>query len=139
MAEHTSVALQTKIYSLLAADATLIAMLANGASSINDNTPDNSEFPYIQIGEDTFGDWSAHDFDGFDGDITLHVWTQGRGRKECKQIQDQIYAVLHNIDLSLTGRNTVSFRCSLSETLLDPDGSSYHGVMKFGFLLGGKA
>lgn len=126
--------IQQAVYTLLNADATLTATLG---ASIYDNVPDNSDYPYVQVGDDQIDDWSSHTFDGFEGRITIHTWTQGRGRKTCKQIQDRIYTLLHEADLSISDQKTVSLRTGLTTTILDPDGRTYHGVSQFDFLLGG--
>jgi len=124
--------LQTKIFSLLDADATLTTTLG---VSVYDHTPDNEPYPFVQVGEDTFDDWSAHDFDGRQVTFQIHTWTQGEGRKTCKQIQDRVYTILNNIDLAITGTKTIALRSGTTTTMLDPDGRTHHGVNSFDLII----
>lgn len=126
--------LQTKIYQLLSADTELVTTLG---CQVLDHVPDNTEAPYIVIGDDSFDDFGAHDVDGFKVDVTIHTWVESKGKKTCKQIQARIYELLHDVDLAITGQKTITMRTGLQTTLLDPDGRTYHGVNKFNLILGG--
>lgn len=126
-------ALQTAIYNRLSGDATLASYGVNVA----DVTSDNRAYPLVQIGEDEFQDFSSHTFDGFDVRIRIHTWTQAHGMKTCKQIQDRIYALMHEWDPQINGQKRVSLRLTLSRANLDPDGRTIHGIDEFQLLLGG--
>jgi len=137
MSTHPQILLQIKIFDLLRLDATLIALLANGAKSVFDNVPENPDFPYIVIGDDTFSDWSAHDFSGFVGTATIRVWSQKSGRKECKGIQNRIYTLLQRVKLGLVGFADIQFRLGAQNIIKDPDGKTHQGIQTFNFTLGG--
>lgn len=134
MATGIQVALQTKIYTLLSADTTIVTTYG---CDVYDHAPDNEPYPFIVIGEDSLDEFGAHDFDGFTVTIDIHTWTQAEGKRACKLIQDRIYALLHEADLALTGQKTISLRGGLQTTILDPDGRTYHGVNRFNLILGG--
>ena len=125
--------LQTKIFSILNGDGPLNDLI----DKVHDNAPDNSDYPYVVVGDDDLSDFSSHTNDGFEGDVTVDTWTQSEGRKQCKAIQERIYTLLHNIDLGIVGFKTISFRCTLTNILKDPDGRTHHGVQVFSILLGG--
>lgn len=130
----TLIDVQTKIFETLSEDQVLGAL----GVTVFDNIPDNQRpYPFVQVGDDEFDDWGAHDIDGFKVGITIHTWSQAEGRKECKQIQDKIYDILHELDLELDDQVTVSMRSGLITTMIDPDGRTYHGVNKFNLILGG--
>lgn len=125
--------MQKKIYSILSGDSALSDLI----QGVFDSVPDNTDRAYIVIGEDDFQDWSSHAHDGFLGDVTIHVWSEARGQKEVKTIQNRLYELLQNVDLGLTGFKTINFRLDLCEVLKDPDGRTQHGIIRFNFLLGG--
>lgn len=126
---------QQKIYQLLSEDDEITE---DYGANVYDQVPDNTDGTYIVIGDDKFDDFGSHTFDGFKVELNIHTFTDiSRGRKLCKQIQGRIYELLHNVDLAITGQKTVSLRTGLQETLLDPDGRTYHGVNKFNLILGG--
>ncbi len=134
MAIHPGIAIQQKIFDTIKDDATIITLVG---SSIFDNVPDNSDFPYITIGEVETGDFSSHTNDGFEGSVTVHVWSQDRGRNNTKTIQARIYTLLQNLDLAIVGVPTLNFRLGSQSTILDPDGRTNHGIQTFNILLGG--
>ena len=116
-----------RVFDLLDGDATLGALV----NAIHDNAPDEAPLPYVVIGDDSMNDFGGHTFDGFEGPVTIHVWTEGEGRKVNKDILNRIYEILHNIDIAIPGFKTIVFRCILSEVLLDPDNRTYHGVQRY--------
>ena len=99
---------------------------------VYDHVPQDANFPYVVIGE---GD--AREFDtttelGQEHQVIIHVFSQGRGKKEAKGIQKQIYDALHYQSLSLSsGAALVHILFDLSGVTLDPDGLTYHGVSQF--------
>lgn len=127
MAGDSSSALQTAIYTKLTSDSTLDGLV----TGVFDSVPETTDYPYISIGADTFIDWGAMDFQGMEATITIHSWSRARGRKEVKAIMARIYALLHEASLTVTSHNCVLIRQEYSETLLDPDGTTYHGVQRF--------
>lgn len=124
---------QQRVYTLLTGSAAVNALVSN---RVYDVVPDNPTYPFIIIGDDEYRDFSTHTDLGFEGFIQVDTWSQSHGKKECKEIQNAIYDVLNNIDLSLTGFKTLSLRCNLSNTDKDPDGRTIHGVQRFDFLIG---
>ena len=127
MPSHVLNPLQARIFALLDGDATLGALV----NAIHDNTPDEAPLPYVVIGDDSMSDFGGHTFDGFEGPVTIHAWTEGEGRKANKDILNRIYEILHNIDIAIPGFTTIVFRCTLSEVLLDPDNRTYHGIQRY--------
>jgi hypothetical protein len=131
---HALLSLQKKIYQLLEEDDEITS---DYKCRVFDHVPDNVGYPFIVIGDDSFDDFSSHTTDGFAVTMTIHTWTQGEGKKRCKEIQSRIYEIIHKADLELAGQKTVSLRAGLTTTILDPDGRTYHGVNVFNLLLGG--
>jgi hypothetical protein len=134
--------IQQAIYDKLISDADLIDALAPNVQdktkpAIYDNVPqqvdsgNDSVFPYITIGDDTMIDWDTDTSQGKEATLTLHVWSRYRGRKEVKEIQGIIYDALHLSNLIITGYHSVLMLSEYSETLLDPDGLTRHGVQRF--------
>lgn len=134
MAEHIGNSLQAKLYSILTGSPALMALV----NAVYDNPPDDVPMPYVVIGDESIGDFGAHDFDGFDGTITIHAWDEVEGRKKVRTILEQIYRLLHNTNLQIPGFKTIVFRCILSEIIPDPDDNrTYHGIQRYNLLTGG--
>ena len=121
-------ALQTAIYSALSGDSTLTSTLSCG---VYDDTPEESAFPFIVIGEDTTTEYGTADVDGGSTTVTIHVWSQYKGSKEAKNIIDRVHPLLHDSSLSQTGFNLVNMRYEFSDVLRDPDGVTRHGIIRF--------
>lgn len=99
--------------------------------TVHDHVPPGTQCPYIAIGEDTAIDRGDKTNPGQETTITLHIWSEYRGRREVKQIMAAIYDALHERDLTVSGQNVVLLRFDFSETFLDPDGLTMHGVVRY--------
>jgi len=121
-------ALQTAIFTLLSADNNLTSTLG---ASVFDDVPEETAYPYVQIGEDTAIDYSTKDLNGSDVSVNLDVWSRYRGSLEAKNIMDRIHTLLHDSSLSVAGANFINMRFEFSDIIRDPDGITRHGVMRF--------
>ena len=137
MAVHVQLILQAKLYEILDQDATLQSICGR-ARVVFENVGDNTPFPYVEIGEIDLGDFGGYSFAGFEGTYTIHTWSQARGRKQCQEIMNRIYTLLHRVDLSLgSGFSTIANICEQSQTIIDSDGRTYHGIQRFKLITGG--
>jgi len=121
-------ALQTAIYSKLSNDSNLTSVLG---ASVFDDIPENTPYPYVQLGEDTAIDYSTKDQTGSEVTVNVDVWSRYRGSLEAKNIMDRIHTLLHDSSLSVTGSNFINMRFEFSDIIRDPDGITRHGVMRF--------
>lgn len=128
-----NVDLQSKLYNVLKNDVFFIQQ----GCSVYDHAPDGAAYPFVEIGDDAIQSWDSHTFNGFDVEITLHTWTQGEGKRQCKELMSRIYELLHNTDLMLNSQKTIALRAGLNTIMLDPDGRTFHGVSRFNLILGG--
>lgn len=119
--------LASAIYSRLTGDATLMGLV----EGIYDDVPQDTDYPYVVIGEETTLNNGSKTLDGLEHTLTLHVWSRYRGLKETKQIMERIYALLHTYDLAVTGASLVNLRQEFSSTFVDADGLTRHGVIRF--------
>jgi hypothetical protein len=120
--------IQLAIWTKLTNDATLMANI----SGVFDQVPqDYDSFPYVTIGEDTVNEWDGDDFVGAEATVMIHVWSRFSGREEAKIVQGYVYDAINRQTLSVTGYNSVECVQEFSETMLDPDGLTRHGVQQF--------
>jgi hypothetical protein len=128
-----SLALQQSIFAALTADAALTTLL--GGTRIYDDVPQGTQLPYLTLGQSTERDWST----GGDPDtetgsehiLTLHVWSDARGKKQAHDIIGAVRAVLHDQPLTLTGHRLVNIRHEFSEARRNSDGETIHGLARF--------
>lgn len=99
--------------------------------SVYDDVPENTAYPYVILGEETTANNGSKTVDGVEHTITIHVWSQYRGRREIKEIMESVYSLLHEADISVTGASLVHIRQEFSNTLMENDGITRHGVMRF--------
>lgn len=92
-------------------------------------------FPYFTIGDDTVVDWSVDDADGAIGSVTVHTWSRERGRKQVKALQSEVYTALNRATLTGAGYNFVTSDFVSSESFLDADGKTRHGVQVFNVII----
>ena len=130
MALH-SFPLQQGIFSKLNS-ATLTDVSGTSITSrVFDDVPEGTAYPYLVIGEETATNIDTKDKEAHEHTLTFHVWSQYRGRKEIKNIMSQIYTALHNSDITVSGATLVNIRHEFENTLLESDGITRHGVMRF--------
>lgn len=124
-----SIAVQTAIYQKLNTDLTV---------PVYDDVPElasNWKTAYVTIGEDvfTYADTDTENMQRCS--ITIHVWSRYSGRKECKDIQGEIYNSLHRANLSHPGYKFITITEDSATSVLDPDGLTRHGVQTFNLLI----
>ena len=93
--------------------------------------PENTSYPYVVISEETTANNGSVTLDGVEHTLTIHAWSQYRGRREIKEIMESVYSLLHNGAISVSGASLVNIRQEFSTTLAENDGITRHGVMRF--------
>jgi hypothetical protein len=129
MAEVASWALQRGIYQALANSLDLVTLL--GGVRVYDDAPQSAPFPFITLGQSVTRDWSTGSEDGAEHSLTLHVWSRAGGKKEMLEIVEAIRAALHDKPLALEDHYLINLRHEFSEARLDPDGDTFHGVVRY--------
>jgi hypothetical protein len=112
-------ALQQAIHGLLAGDATL-GLLAPGG--VHDHAPEDTAFPWVQIGPVAVRDFSAKTFAGAEHAIELRAWSRGRGRREAKAIAGRLHELLHGAGFAIAGHTLVDLRFDGLDVGVEPDG-----------------
>lgn len=120
--------LQRSIYDKLAADSGVLAI--TGTARIFDDVPQRPVFPYVTLGQSTLRDWSTATDDGAEHLVTLHVWSRADGRREVHELMSALRAALHEQPLVLEGHHLVNLRHEQSEARREPDGETYHGIVR---------
>ena len=122
-------ALQQSVFAALASDAPVLALL--GAPRIYDDVPQGAAYPYLTFGQSTLRDWSTGGEEGDEHVVTLHVWSRGGGRKETHAIMSALREALHDQPLTLAGHRLVNLRHEFSDARREPDGDTYHGIVRY--------
>lgn len=138
-------ALKKAIFDALRADAGVAALVA--ANTIETGSPtvpaiydfvpqaaaseDASPFPYVAIGDDTAVEFDTDEVNGQEHTVTLHIYDRYRGTTRVKQIQDAIYAALHDTQLAVANHNTVYCFWEFSGSVPEPEVLTQHGVSRF--------
>lgn len=140
MTADASWPVQQAIFAALAVDATLTALLADGADSIFDDVPEREAFPYLTIGDIQSSAADTKTEGGQEHTATLNVWTKRssrtatetghEGRKQARLILDAAIAVLNHATLTVTGFVNTGTYYLFSDVYRDDD-NTYHGVARF--------
>jgi len=96
-----------------------------------DNVPQNSPYPYVVVGDDTAVPWDTDDSLGTEATVTVHAWSQYRGRAEAKELLEQIYAALHRQDIAVENAVTIESIAEFQQTIVESDGLTRHGIIRF--------
>ena len=128
-----SLALQQSIFAALTADSALSALL--GANRIYDDVPQGTALPYPTLGQTIERDWSTGGDPETDAGaehlLTLHVWSNTRGKRQTHEILAAVRTTLHDAPLSLAGHRLVNLRHEFSEARRTPDGEAIHATARF--------
>lgn len=127
MSGLADLALQEAIFVTLSQDSTL-NNLVNG---VFDGVPATAQLPYLTIGEITSQDWSTKTFEGQRHSVTIHAYATRESRAGLKDIMTRIYELLHGQNPALNAHRLVTLRFQFSETFLDADRRTVHGVIRF--------
>ena len=132
--------LQQAVFDALSGDATLQSLTGQVPARVFDHvpqdlwrTPDASGGfpPYVVIGLSTARAFDSKTEDGCDQTLTIHIWSRHRGLKETKQIMAAIVEALDRQALSVSGHDLIQLRFEFSDSFLEEDGLTRHGVQRF--------
>ena len=129
MPAGASWALQRSLYQALANSLELVTLL--GGVRVYDDPPQSAPYPFITLGQSVVRDWSTGSEDGAEHSLTLHVWSQAGGKKEMLAIVEAVRAALHDKPLAVENHNLINLRHEFSEARPDPDGDTFHGVVRY--------
>ena len=96
---------------------------------------DKTAFPKIWLEDGGADDWSNKDDNGLEAVITLHIGSRVEGTKEIRVLMDKCHAALHNQDLTLESGQSVLCQFLRHDMVIDTDGITRHGVMRFNLLI----
>ncbi len=129
--------LQQGVYTALRADATLQSLTGVTPARIFDHVPQSTweaaTFPpFVVIGDSEAFEWDTKSEDGMEQIFTIDTWTRdGGGKKVLKQIMSAVVDALDKQALSVTGHDLVMLLFEFSDTMLEDDGITRHGVQRF--------
>ncbi|HUS97215.1 MAG TPA: DUF3168 domain-containing protein [Hyphomicrobiaceae bacterium] len=121
-------ALQAALHAALVANAPVTTLLQG--DHIYDHVPRGRAYPYVTFGQTTERDWSAGNDRGQEHIVTLHMWSQARGRSEAQAIMEAMRGGLHDQAIALAGHRLVNLRHEFSEVRRDADGETFHGIVR---------
>ena len=117
-------------------DAQVARIEAQTSYTIYDDNPKQAPYPYVVMGEMTATDWSDKFEPGQEVYSTLHIWSQYKGRKEVVEMGDAILQVLTKSTLDLAPNfRAVLDELDMNEIIVDIDGITRHGIMRFKYLI----
>lgn len=122
--------LQKAVYSVLNG-ASITDYAGSSITGVFDDVPESTAYPYIVIGEEASNNISTKTLDMHEHTLTIHTWSQYRGNKDIKVIMKQIYDNLNDVSLSVSGGQSVNLKQEFLTTLIEGDGITRHGVMRF--------
>ena len=102
---------------------------------ISESLSNADPFPKIWIEDGGADDWSNKDDNGLEAFINLHVGSQKEGTKEIRGLMDKCHSALHNVDLVLANGQSVLCQFLRHDVVIDSDGITRHGIMRFKLLV----
>jgi Protein of unknown function (DUF3168) len=128
---------QSAVFRALNAEPALTAIVG---ARIFDDVPHEKEtastiLPRVTIGDQSGVEAGSDTHDAADISITLHAWSRLPGRKECLNILSAMIEALHKKQHAVAEGVLVYLYYEAHETQKDPDGETYHGIIRFNGLM----
>lgn len=120
------VEVQRAFFTRLAALGTPVVDAGRQAADGGSATP----FPYVAIGAIVLAQFDTARENGFDFAARIHTRSRTASMLECKTIQGQLYQLLHNATLAVTGANFILLQRETSDCVREQDGT-FHGVCEY--------
>lgn len=114
--------LQTAIYQALTSRPGLMSRV----SGVFDEVQETEACPYVSIGTITETADDAHDRQGLDAVVVIHVWSTYPGNAEAADIFAEVDAALDRQPLAVSGWTDVSIKHESHQFLKDPDPDIRH-------------
>ncbi len=138
MSGYAAFEIQEAIDSVLKSDATLIALLGNGADSILDN-PFEAEvgvglYPVLVYSSIESTPFDTKTFEGTDATILITAYSRTKNKKETASILKQVHELLNHATLAVTDNDFVLCRWDgLSDIVRDDSeqGVNFRGDIRF--------
>jgi len=102
---------------------------------ISESLSNTDPFPKIWLEDGGADDWSNKDDNGLEAFVNLHVGSQKEGTKEIRGLMDKCHSALHNVDLVLANGQSVLCQFVRHDVVIDSDGITRHGIMRFKLLV----
>jgi hypothetical protein len=125
----SAVALRAAIFTALAADTALSALL--GGAKVFDEPPRSTPFPYVTLADARVLDFSTGTEPGDEHQLTLHVWSQQGGHREAHTITAAVLQALDDAPLTLDGHRLVNLRFTTADVRREADGRTYRALVRF--------
>lgn len=109
--------LQTAVYQKLTASADLMTLV----SGVYDEVPEAAAFPYVSLGSVTETADDAHDRQGLDTALVIHVWSKYPGNAEAADIFAAVDAALDRQPLTVNGWTDITVKLDQYQIVQDPD------------------
>lgn len=110
---------QQQIYIKLSTDTTLNAIVSG---RVYDGVPENTVFPYVEIGEYVEKPWNTFTRQGKQTELTIYIYSRFKENSELFNIRNAVDAILDKKSLTLTGHVLVGLRLLDARTLQDNQG-----------------
>ena len=111
------------------------ALVSAAAGGIYDSVPQNAAYPFIVVGEDRHTDESTDTGIRRRVRVQIDTWSRFRGREEVKSLQYLIELALNRATLSLTGYEFIGMHFVSSDSFVDIDELTRHGVQEFEIII----
>lgn len=137
MSNPSLVELLQDIYTALKDDLNIIAECGARVYNHVPQEPKNlPQKPYIHFWVPTSTDWGPKNELGFEHEIQVDIWSDHRGDFQLFTIAQIVIELLHNQPFTSTNGQNILLQHSSTLTILENDGLTYHGIVRFRALTG---
>lgn len=112
------------------------ALSSKVGGRIYDAVPENTPYPYVNIGEPTNRPFDTKSSFGENIVLSIHCWSAYQGKKEAFEILNLILQSLSGPPLQIGGGFKLQdFKREQMNVIIDIDGKTKHGILEIRFFI----
>jgi hypothetical protein len=97
--------------------------------------PENTQFPYIQIGKLAVQDWSSFTSTGLGIEMVINIYSQGKSNKTLLRIISLVRKLLFTRKMSMESLKVIKFNFQSVEVIQMPGSEIFHASLKLQSLI----
>ncbi len=124
----------TRVKDRLDSSSQLLALFGGKTKWFN-HIPQDEQLPCMRFRWSQATAWDTKDSQGWEGVLTLDVWTNYRGDLQALKIQDVLNSLFHERELSMLDGQNLLLRHTSADSFTEPDGITHHAVVQYALIV----
>ena len=108
---------------------------AMGGTRWWNNVPQDTKLPILRFRFSQANEFDTKDSDGWQGTLSIDVWTDSRGDLESTKIQDIVDDIFQDGEFALQDGQNLFIQHTFFDAFTEPDGITHHAVTQYNVII----